>query len=188
MVPGGVKVIEANGRMVIPGGIDVNTCLMKPFLGTLPVDDFLQGTKAALAGGTTMISECGRPDAHTQPQYILQPFIHIQVFDPLPSLLVDHVTPQPGDSLLEAFECWQEAADKKACCDYSLHVDIPEWNEAVKDELELLVHEKGTLVFSCSIEFQSCGHCCGSCFIFTLFWTHFTRTIGTDLEAIWPKC
>lgn len=57
------------------------------------------------------------------------------------------MTPEPGDSLLEAFECWQEAADKKACCDYSLHVDIPQWNENVKDELEVLVHEKGMTSF-----------------------------------------
>ncbi len=74
------------------------------------------------------------------------------------------MTPQPGDSLLEAFEHWQEAADKKACCDYSLHVDIPQWNEAVKDELELLVHEKGTTAAGCSKVFQSCGHCCNPSF------------------------
>lgn len=74
------------------------------------------------------------------------------------------MTSEPGDSLLEVFECWQEAADKKACCDYSLHVDIPQWNENIKDELEVLVQEKGTASFCCSATFQSCGHCCSSCF------------------------
>ena len=101
----------------------------------------------------------------------------------LSHLSVDHVSPQPGDSLLEAFEHWQEAADKKACCDYSLHVDIPQWNESVKDELELLVQEKGTSSYSSVL--QSCGqYCSSSCS--SLLWTHFTRTIGTELGTIWP--
>jgi dihydropyrimidinase len=49
------KKIDAKGKYVMPGGIDVHTHLDMPFGGTSSVDDFRTGTIAAAHGGTTCI-------------------------------------------------------------------------------------------------------------------------------------
>jgi dihydropyrimidinase len=49
------KILDAAGKLVLPGGIDVHTHLDMPFGGTTSADDFETGTRAAAFGGTTTI-------------------------------------------------------------------------------------------------------------------------------------
>src|SRR5215813_6377498 len=49
------RVLDAAGKLVIPGGIDPHTHMELPFGGTFASDDFRTGTIAAAFGGTTTI-------------------------------------------------------------------------------------------------------------------------------------
>ncbi|XP_064409955.1 dihydropyrimidinase [Latimeria chalumnae] len=138
-IPVGVQVIDATNKLVIPGGIDTHTHMEFRFMGSQAVDDFYYGTKAALAGGTTMI--------------------------------LDFVIPQKGQSLLENYDKWRSWADPKVCCDYSLHVAVTWWSEKVKEEMEILVKDKGVNSFKMFMAYKG------------LFMLH-----DHELYAVFSKC
>ena len=52
---GADRTVDAAGRYVMPGAIDVHTHMEMPFGGTFSADDFATGTAAAAWGGTTTI-------------------------------------------------------------------------------------------------------------------------------------
>lgn len=49
------EVIDAKGKLILPGAIDGHTHLAMPFGGTIATDDYFTGTRAAACGGTTTV-------------------------------------------------------------------------------------------------------------------------------------
>ena len=62
LAAGADTVIDATGKHLLPGGIDVHTHLSMPSMGTVTCDDFYTGHLAAAMGGTTShIDFCLQP-------------------------------------------------------------------------------------------------------------------------------
>jgi dihydropyrimidinase len=87
-------VIDAKGKYVLPGAIDVHTHLAMPFGGTVSSDDYFAGTRAAACGGTTtvfdfalqnpnepMLDVIKRRDQLAAPQAAVDYAFHIGVTD-----------------------------------------------------------------------------------------------------------
>ena len=54
-VTGDAEVVDATGKLILPGGVDVHTHFDLPSLGTVSSDDHYTGHKAAAFGGTTTV-------------------------------------------------------------------------------------------------------------------------------------
>jgi len=109
------RVIDASGKLVMPGGIDPHVHLDMPFMGTYSSDDYATGTAAALHGGTTMV--------------------------------IDFVLQTQGKSLRDALVEWRGRSDGKACCDYSFHMAVTDFNENTKAEIASMVNDEGITSF-----------------------------------------
>lgn len=60
-LPPGFKIVDASGYSVLPGGVDPHVHLYLPTPAGYSCDDFLNGSKAAIAGGTTSLIDFVTP-------------------------------------------------------------------------------------------------------------------------------
>ena len=61
-IPTGAAIVDAGGMLVMPGGVDPHTHMELASMGTVTSEDFVSGTSAALAGGTTSIIDFVTPE------------------------------------------------------------------------------------------------------------------------------
>ena len=62
------------------------------------------------------------------------------------TMVVDFCLPDPGQSLLDALNRWDNKSTR-ANCDYSFHMAVTWWGEQVFDEMKTVVEEKGINTF-----------------------------------------
>ena len=89
----GVREIDAAGKLVTPGAVDIHVHMQMPLpSGVVSADTFFTGTRAAAFGGTTTI--------------------------------IDFVTPEVEQSMMDALAKRRAEADGQAVIDYGLHMTI----------------------------------------------------------------
>ena len=100
--------IAADGRLILPGGVDPHTHFDLPMFNTVSSDDHYTGHKAAAFGGTTTVID-----------FINQDF----------------------DDLRQCVDAWHKKADDKAAIDFSFHMNMVRFSDAVAKQFPVLLEE-----------------------------------------------
>jgi dihydropyrimidinase len=111
------QVIDASGKLILPGGVDPHTHFDLPMFGTVSSDDHYTGHKAAAFGGTTTVMD----------------------FVPLtpPPLPVGEGQGGEGD-FKYSVDLWMEKA-AKAAIDYSFHMNLTQFDDKIAKEIPSLM-------------------------------------------------
>jgi dihydropyrimidinase len=111
--PGPVEVIDAAGKLVLPGGVDPHTHLDLPMFDTVSSDDHYTGHKAAAFGGTTTVMD----------------FVPMQ----------DAGSAEDSRGVFaRSVEAWR-ARSQKAAIDYSFHMNLTRFDDTIAGEIPSLL-------------------------------------------------
>jgi len=116
------EIVDATGKLIMPGGIDPHVHLDLPMFGTVSSDDHYTGHKAAAFGGTTTVMD----------------FVVLE-------------SPSPREVLPKGAERWARSErdfkysvdlwfekSAKAAIDYSFHMNLTQFNEKIAKEIPFL--------------------------------------------------
>jgi dihydropyrimidinase len=113
-------IIDATGKLIMPGGIDPHVHLDLPMFGTVSSDDHYSGHKAAAFGGTTTVMDF---------------------------VVLDSPRAERSGSVVEAagegdfkysVDLWMKKAEK-AAIDYSFHMNLTQFNEKIAKDIPSLM-------------------------------------------------
>lgn len=158
--------IDAAGKFVLPGGVDVHTHLDMPFMGAFSTDDFYTGTVAAAFGGTTSIIDYIIPQQNqsltdainvwhekAQNKAVIDYGFHLAVVPPVDNLLSE--LPLLAEQGITSVKCFLAYKNALMLDDASLFRLL---QEATKNQILVCVHaENGEVIDVLTKQFLSEG-------------------------------
>lgn len=118
------EIIDATGKLIMPGGIDPHVHLDLPMFNTVSSDDHYTGHKAAAFGGTTTVMDFVPLEESPSPR------------EASPKGTSGRGVRGEGD-VAYSIDLWMKKAEK-AAIDYSFHMNLTQFNENIAKKIPSL--------------------------------------------------